>query len=272
MEMPNDTKNFGYVKDTIDPTDYVLGSLQLPTEVVQPTGQWDEFLPVDEIQRTEKYETYGCTIFGTLNILEFLFKRLFGETRNWAERFVYIFTGTRPPGNSPKTIIEAIRKQCGLIDDELLPMSKAETYEDYTKPDPLPVLLTWKGEEFIKNYRINYEWVFSDDRKYNQKEAIKEALQYSPLGVAVYAWQYDFDKKIYIRPKGKEDNHWTVLYGYEEGKYWKCYDSYDDTTKELDWNYDFSRCMRYRISKIEKVDFWGFLRSFFKKYKINLFQ
>ena len=268
----NETKNFGYIKDTIDPKDYVLGALQLPTDTLVPSGQWDEFIPVDEIQRTEKYDTYNCTAFGTLNVLEFLFKRLFGETRNWSERYVGIAAGTRPPGNSPKKVIERIRKVCGLIDDELLPMSKAATVEEYYSPDPLPVLLTWKGEDFIKNYRINYEWVFSEVRKYNQKEAIKEALRYSPLGTAVYAWQYDFDKKVYVRPKDAEDNHWVCLYGFEEGKFWKVFDTYDDTTKQLDWNYDFDRVMRYRISKIEKVDFWGFLRRFFRKYKINLFQ
>src|SRR3990167_2731915 len=264
--------NYGYIKDVIDPTDYVLGSLQIPIEVLVPSGQWDEFIPVDEIQRTEKYETFNCTAFGTLNCLEFLFKRLFGEIRNWSERYVGIAAGTRPPGNSPKKVIETIRKASGVIDDDLLPMSKANTVEEYYSPDPLPVLLIWKGEDFLRDYKINYEWVFSEVRKYNQKEAIKEALRYSPLGVAVYAWQYDFDKKVYVRPKGGEDNHWCALYGFEEGKYWKCFDSYNSSVKFLDWNYDFDRVMRYRISKVEKVDFWGFLRRFFRKYKINLFQ
>ncbi|MEK6880130.1 MAG: hypothetical protein AABY22_11000 [Nanoarchaeota archaeon] len=153
-------KNYGYVPDIVSDEDYVFGGLNLPTEILQENGQWDEFIPADEIQRTERYDTFGCTIFGTLNALEFLFKRLFGETKNWSERFVYIFSQTRPPGNSPKTIIEAIRKQCGVIDDDFLPILKAETYEDYIQPDPLPVLLTWKGEEFLQNYKINYEWTF----------------------------------------------------------------------------------------------------------------
>lgn len=265
-------KQYGYIPDIISDEDYVLGSLQLPTEIIQPTGQWDDFIPQAEIQRTENYETYGCTIFGTLNALEFLFKRVFGETKNWAERFVYIFTQTRPPGNSPKTIIENIRKKCGVVDEDLLPMSKAKTYEEYISPDPLPVLLTWKGEEFLKNYQINYEWVFNDNQIYNRNEAIKTALQYSPLGIAVYAWQQDSKTGFYIRPEGKEDTHWVCIYGYEDGKNWKCYDSYDSTLKRLDWNFGFERCLRYRIEKIEKIVWWDFIRNFFKKYKINLFQ
>ncbi len=160
--MANKIKNFGYIKDSIAEEDFVLGSLQIPTEVLQSTGQWDDFIPADEIQRTEKYETYGCTIFGTQNALEFLFKRVFGGLRNFSERYVYIFTKTRAPGNSPKTIIEAIRKQCGMIDEDLLPMSSAKTYEEYIQPDPLPILLTWKGEDFINQYRINYEWLWKE--------------------------------------------------------------------------------------------------------------
>src|SRR3990167_11216818 len=183
--MPNETKiNYGYLQDEIQPEDYVLGSLQIPTEIIQASGQWDAYLPTDEIQRNEYFDTYNCTGFGTLNALEFLFKRLFGETRNWSERYVGIAAGTYPPGNSPKKVIETIRKVSGVIDDELLPMSKAATVEEYYSPDPLPVLLTWQGEDFLSEYKINYEWVFDDKRKYNQKEAIKESLRYSPLGVA----------------------------------------------------------------------------------------
>ena len=263
--MANETKQFGYIKDSIAEEDFVLGSLQIPTEVLVSTGQWDDFLPTVEIQRTEKYETYGCTIFGTQNALEFLFKRVFGELKNFSERYIYIFTSTRPPGNSPKTIIEAIRKQCGMIDEEILPMSKAETYEDYIQPEPLPVMLTWKGEDFLKNHKVNWEWVFNDNQIHNRNEAIKTALQYSPLGIAVYAWQYDYDKKVYVRSKGKEDNHWCVLYGYEEGKFWKIYDSYDSTLKQLDWNFGFERALRYRIEKIEHINWWQKFINYLKE-------
>jgi hypothetical protein len=52
-------------------------------------------------------------------------------------------------------------------------------------------------------------------------------LQYSPLGVSVYAWERRPDG-IYHKPKNAPgDTHWAVCYGYEDGKYWKIYDSYD---------------------------------------------
>ena len=263
-------KQFGYVKDEIKDEDYVGGSLQVPGDVLQPTGQWDAFLPEVEIQRNEKYETYNCTAFGTLNALEFLFKRLFGETKNWSERYVGIAAGTRPPGNSPQKVIETIRKDSGLLDDDILPMSKANTIEEYYSPDPLPWLMKENSKTFLDNYKIWHEWVFSGYQKLNVQNCLKDALIFSPVGIAVYAWEKKGE--LYVRPEGKEDNHWCVLFGYADGLYWQVFDSYDSTIKHLDWNFGFERAKRYHIEKLEKVDFWGFLRRFFAKYKINLFQ
>lgn len=268
--MENETKQFGYIKDEIQEEDYVLGSLQIPTEILQSDGQWDAFIPDDEIQRNEKYETYNCTAFGTLNALEILFQRLFGERRNWSERYVGIAAGTRPPGNSPHKVIETIRKESGLLEDDVLPMSKANTVDEYYSPDPLPWLMKANGQKFIENYKIGHEWCFNDLRRFNKAECLKAALNYSPLGVAIHAWIKEGG--LYVKPEGKEDNHWAVLYGYDEGKYWKCYDSYDSSIKFLDWNYNFERVKRYHISKLERIRFWDFIRNFFKKYKINLFQ
>ena len=263
-------KNFGYLPDVISDEDYILGGLQLPTEILQPNGQWDKFVPEDEIQRTERYETANCTAFGTLNALEFLFLRLFGEKKNWSERYVGIAAGTRPPGNSPQKVIEVIRKDCGLLNDGILPMSKANTIEEYYSPDPLPWLIKENGKKFIEDYKIGHEWLWSDYQQFNKAETLKNGLLYSPIGIAVFAWIKEGG--LYIRPKGKEDNHWCVLYGYEEGKKWHIYDSYDSTIKYLDWNYEFFRAKRFYIEKIEKVYFWGWIKNFFKKYKINLFQ
>ena len=255
--------NYGYIPDTIKDEDYVLGSLQLPIDILQPLGQWDDFIPADEIQRNERYETTNCTAFGTLNALEFLFKRLYGETKNWSERYVGIAAGTRPPGNSPQIVIETIRKDCGLLNDEVLPMSKANTIEEYYSPDPLPWLMKENGKKFLDEYKIGHEWVFSDFQKFNQKEAIKEGLLYSPLGIAVYAWVQDPVTKFYIRPQGAQDNHWCVLFGYAEGLYWQVFDSYDSTIKHLDWNYEFFRAKRFHISAKVKTSFWGFIKNYF---------
>ncbi len=263
--MENEVKQYGYLPDEIKDEDYILGGLNLPTDILQENGQWDDFLPLVEIQRNEKFETYNCTAFGTLNCLEILFKRLFGETKNWSERYVGVAAGTRPPGNSPQKVIETIRKDCGLLDDDILPMSKADTVEEYYSPDPLPWLMKENGRKFLNNYSVKHEWAFSDTQRFNKAEIVKNALKYSPLGVAVFSWQFDFDKKVYIRPMGAEDNHWICVYGYEEGKFWKCYDSYDDTTKELDWDFGFERVKRFHLEKITYRPWYQFIINWAKE-------
>ena len=267
MEMSNETKNYGYILDKIKPEDYIYGSLNFSADLLQPDGQWDLFLPESEIQRTENYDTYNCTGFGTLNCLEFLFKRLFGETRNWSERYVGIAAGTDPAlgGNSPHKVIETIRKDCGLLDDYVLPMDKANTIEEYYSPDPIPWLMKMNGRKFIDEYEIKHDWIFGQFRIHNKKEVMKDALRFSPLGMAVYAWAKD---GLYIRPEGKEDNHWVVIYGFEEGKYWKCFDSYDNTIKFLDWEYEFFAGKRYRIAKASHKSFWRIIIN----YVLELFK
>lgn len=47
--------NYGLrISDILDPNAYVLGGLvELPKVILQPNGQWDEFLPVYEPQYNE---------------------------------------------------------------------------------------------------------------------------------------------------------------------------------------------------------------------------
>ncbi len=59
-------------------TDYVLGGLtKLPKTVLQPTGQWDAFLPLPEFQYLNNFESMSCTSFGTTSALEILLKRIY---------------------------------------------------------------------------------------------------------------------------------------------------------------------------------------------------
>src|SRR3990167_9869879 len=145
----------GYIPDLIEDDHFVLGGLaSMPLDVIQPDGQWGEFIPQVEVQRNEFFETSNCTAYGTLNALEFLFKRLFGETKNWSERYVGIESGTRPPGNSPHKVIQTIRNICGLLDEDILPFKDIKTVEEYYSPDPIPVLMEWNGQKFLDIYSI----------------------------------------------------------------------------------------------------------------------
>ena len=80
-----------------------------------------------------------------------------------------------------------------------------------------------------------------------KQELLKIALRHSPLGVSVYAWALDDEDGLYF--KNGEDNHWCVCFGYEDGKYWKIFDSYDNSIKHLKWDFDFGFVKKYYIIK-----------------------
>ncbi len=241
--------DYGFVKPKKDLTAYVLGGLgDLPKVVLQPNGQWDEYLPTYEPQ-AEHFETCGCTVWGTQNCIETILKKLTGKEYNFSERFNYILAGITCPGADPHYVSDVI-KDNGLIENDLLPMTS--TYREFCRPNPM-------GAEYLEaglkwNYDFKHDWVWdwwvSIPTIKEQQEKMMEALQYSPLGVAVFAWQQEGD--VYVRPAGAGDVHWCEIFGYVEGEYWKCFDTYDHSIKYLDWNFGFTFVKRYLL--IEKKE------------------
>lgn len=253
--------NYGFKPDIRKEEDYFFGSSPLSGEVLQEDGQWTDFLPPEEIQR-KQFETYDCTAFGTLNCLEILFLRKFGQTINKSDRALGIMSGTDPEsgGNSPSVVAQTLHSQ-GCIDDELLPFSDdLKTVEDFYSPKPLPVGLQKEAKKWLNQYSLGYEQVFRlYEEPENKLELIKEALKYSPLGISVYAW-WEKDG-VFARPNGASDNHWVCAYGWEDDGV-KVFDSYDQTHKLVDWG-NIGSAILYRLTKKEKVSFWSWLKGLF---------
>lgn len=258
-------KNYGYIPDKIEDHHYLFGSGQLGGQILQLTGQWDAFLPADEFQYRNGLETYNCTGFGTNHATATLFKRLFSNDFNKSERFIGIVAGTSGSGNSPHTVAEAIRIN-GFIEEFSLPFSPdIQTLEEYYAPKPPTPSLTQEGLQWLQQYTFGHDWVFSDNTDpARNRELMKKALQYSPLGVSVFAWQQNSDG-LYVSQDYQ--NHWVTLYGYEDGKYWKIFDSYDSTHKQLVWEFNFGVAKRYVVQKKTTLTLWQktwqVLRNFF---------
>ncbi|HEY9826383.1 MAG TPA: hypothetical protein V6D19_13125 [Stenomitos sp.] len=233
--------NYGLVIAPKDPTAFVLGAAnELPKIVLQADGQWDAFLPEYEPQ-AEKFETCGCTVWGSQNALEILIKRITGIEPNYSERYNYILAEITCPGADPHYVCESIREY-KVINQSKLPMMA--TLQDFLMPKPMdPSLIAEAGQW---PYKLSHEWVIQGQDP-EWKEKMIEALQYSPLAVAVYAWKKQGD--LYVRPAGGRDGHWCVIYGYEYGKYWKCFDSYDHTPKKLAWDFGFQYVKRFHLDE-----------------------
>lgn len=247
----NKIQNHGFLPDKIEPDHYILGAKQLPEKIIRPDGQWDDFLPIREIQKKNDLETMNCTNYGTLNCLEILHKALYNKgidltvEKNWAERYLGVMSGTTPQGNSPHKVAETIRKESGSIPESILPFDDSiRTWQQYYHPKPMTQNYISVGEQWLKDYDFGHEWVSPTPKN------LMRALMFSPLGISVMAWKYR--NGYYWKAPNEKDNHWVCLYGYVKDKYWKVFDSYDNTKKKLEWDYNFNFSKRYYLKKKRK--------------------
>ena len=156
-------------------------------------------------------------------------------------------TNTQPGGNDPQKVIELIRTACGLIPQVFLPFDASiTTWQEYYSPSPMKYSLYAIGAHWLKKYKVTHQWItLPGDSQAVQIQKMKQALQYSTLGVSGFAWSQHADGKYYSDQPYQ--NHWFEVYGYIDGQAWKVFDSYDNTHKLLDWNYTFGQVKGYGL-------------------------
>lgn len=242
-------KQFSYIPSVIQADHWTLGGISsLPKTIIRPDGQW--IAPPFEAQ-SKKFETFDCSGFGTLNCVEILAKEI-GFDVNYSDRFMGIVAGTTVRGNDPHTVAEALRHY-GAIADYDLPFddSLQNVDEFYSFKGNDEQTCRDAGNDWTKAFTFGHEWVFSGYIG-NKIELLKEALQYSPLGVAGYAWKQDPTTGLYTSKGTTGYTHWFVIIGFVEGQYWVIDDSYleDGTSiKHLEWDFDFGCAKRYYLKK-----------------------
>jgi len=256
----NTLKDYGFVEPTITPEDYTFGA-SLPLDIINPSGNWQDYLPDYEPQAA-KYETFGCTAWGTLNQIETYMKKVFGGEYNYSDRFIYILAGITPPGAPPTWAYEAIRKK-GVIADALLPY--ADTYEEFQQPNPMMKEFLRKGIEWHSRYSFKHEWIDNPT-----PDKIKEALKYSPVALSVTAW---FEKDGVYIDNGLRNTHWCQGF-YVDGSKVVVQDSYDQEIKVLHPDHKTKYAKRIRIVKRDKplqpkTNWWDCF-NLLKTWRINL--
>jgi len=176
-----------------------------------------------------------------LNVLEILYQKKYGEESNYSDRFLCKVSGTTEGGNQPRKVYKALKKD-GTIVEQDYPFD-VFTWQGYYA-DISPKLLS-QGKKWASTHSFTYSRVGTT------KEEIMTALKSSPLGIGVYAWIKD-GEGYYYQPEGARSNHFCVLIGYEEGKYWKIFDTYEEEVKHLSWHYPFSYVASYTLKKKDK--------------------
>lgn len=256
-------KNYGYIPSKIDATHWQFGASNAPKDLLQLDRNWQPYLPKYEPQAVN-FDTFGCGVFGTLNVLEILMKKIFGYDYNYAERYQYNLVGINPPiGSDPHIVAETIRKN-GLLLEEILPMTT--TLEEYKTPRPMVEPYLSQGQKWLTEHSFYHEWVFTNSPAKEARIAlIREALQYSPLALSVTAWYPQVDGMY--PDNGQPNSHWVTCFAMD-GDSPLIFDSYaqdGNPIKKLSPDHHIEMCKRYYIgigqTPVEKD---GWIQGMFK--------
>jgi hypothetical protein len=251
--------NFGldlkkHLEDSKRETNYVLGAVD--KEILEPSGQWTEFMPECEIQKGDYADWMDCVTESAINAISILLQRKFNILVDRSQRFTAKMSGTTHNGNSLFGVSDSLRHD-GSVEEKDWPRDRTMSWNEYYAYIPASVKL--KGGKFAGQFEVNYEKVPTS------KSALKEALKYGPVQVIGYAWASD--NGLYY-DYGYQPNHAFLLTGYAEGQYWIIYDSYptdfiidensdkQEFIKHLDWNYSFGDALLYSIKLKPESQSW----------------
>lgn len=234
----------GFIEPVITPDNHVLGGVGLPLPVINPSGDWTPHLPTFESQLQVYFDTFGCTVYGTLNAIETLKKFLTSKEENYSDRATYNAVGITPPGSDPHLVATEIRGG-GLVKEADLP-SITNSLDEFMTPRPLPVSLRVKAQQWLNEQMLGHQWIWTSQPDTKTRiELLKDALTKGTVCISVDAW-YQNEQGLYYSPN-KLNGHWTFIYKIDDtGIY--CFDSYNDAKTNtnlkkltLDHNIQFAK-------------------------------
>lgn len=150
-------KNYGVIVED-KPTDWAAG--RIPYEVLNPSGDWVNYLPSAENQTTHYTDTMACVTFSCLNVIETQIKFFTGKEVNFSDRFIAKLSGTTQQGNSVQRVLDAINKY-GLVKEEEWPTGIDFKWDEYYADIPQSVL-----DKANKSIKVQYEFHYPGDSDY----------------------------------------------------------------------------------------------------------
>lgn len=234
----------GYVSAPIEiGKDYVFGSQHsISTNfgadpILMPDGDWRSLAPKGELQHHKEFsfDSYGCVSHGMLNVLELLQRRVHGTNVNYSDRFVVKGSGTKKgEGNNPRAVGEFIRNNWSVFEEEW-PREGVDNLDDYFADIPKELFSLAKVRK--AKHLFGYEFVNPS------KANLKEALKYSPIGMAVGLNGVDSDG-LWYRSQAS-DAHWLTLLHIDEKGIYTVLDSYEPFIKRIRGDFQSSYTQRY---------------------------
>jgi len=217
-------------------THYQFGAVK--GNPINSTGDYSNYIPSTEVQFDSKMDTMNCTCFGLSHVIETLDRVLWQLPAEYSPRYLGKMSGTSPQGNSMTNVLDNCRKICGMVNDSVWPFTQDMSWDTYYASIPQSIIM--QGHQWIQQYNLNYSVVS------NNKQAIAEALKYSPLYVCGYAWA--LGKNGYYQSWGQA-NHCFMLIGVDENGAYMVFDSYSPFIKKLDPTYLFGAVFSVTLAK-----------------------
>lgn len=226
------------------PKDHILGAAGFtgPTFEKLTGGHWILYIPPKvDIQRNIYGDTYGCESFSLNNTHQFVWKKRYGEDKNFCDRYLVVGSGTKPGvGNSDIAPAEWDRLN-GWIDESRWPYSPIMTLDEYYNKGIVPSDLLAEGKANGLTTEKNYKYLA------NELPATRKiGLTMSPTRTSVE--QYTF-KGAHVFNSGTGYIHKITIFDFVDGIEWWGYDSENDQYVRFDWNYQFEDSMIHNIKK-----------------------
>lgn len=244
-------------------TDFIAGVASgIVSEIRNPNGNWEQYLPEDEAQIGVYFDTMACVTFSALNDIEtqcnFLFKtgripdekiRALAELGvlkdgkfNFSDRFTAKMSGTTRQGNYLVKVWDSIRND-GLLPESDWPYPRDQRdpvfdWDEYYKE--IPQELKDKAKKILDLLEFKYEWLIPSGGLLEKQVA--EWLKMSPLQIATAVCP-PWNTTEVIKGCSLGVGHATLMYKLMEGAY-GIFDHYSPFRKRFAFDYPIPNIFR----------------------------
>lgn len=245
--MIQENKNNGVVPIPSE-KDWVAGAnSQLQYQVNIPSGDWTPHLPENERQSDSQFDTLACVSFALVHAIETQLNFLLATSAlpqthvdflksngylnangkvDFSERYIAKLSNTdQTKGNWPPRVADAIN-QYGLIPQSAWDFAPDMTWDEFYTA--VPQNLIAKGQEFLKYFDFNFEWVYQNPPANVDDPTLEYHLKQAPLCITTAVctgWSTDTP----VKACGPGTQHETLLF--KLGRF--IFDHYNPFVKQL---------------------------------------
>jgi len=243
-------------------TDYVFGAANsIPFENRNSTGDWEQFLPIEERQSGRTGDTFGCASFSALNSLEAQLKWMMGfrpDVKQWLDREGFLDSSgnpncsdaftvvmsetTRGVGNSFQKVWNSIKKH-GVCSQNMWDVSPDNLDAFYSQPNAQSRA---QGLRFVEFFDVQYEII-------TKASEIAHNLKHAPVQIGTGICP-GWSSGSTVRACNAQLSHATLCYRVNEDKTYADYDQYPPFKQVLAADYPMPYSIKGVISPLKELD------------------